>query len=172
MTTLQRLNLCGHVSISASAVADLLTNAPNLLELDLGGCKLSNNTLADFEDLTTALLHFGNPTGNSKPKRRGLKRLSLYRCFSNRKQVLEKVRLADKVLTIEETNCRNLVETICRSPSSKTLVELDLDACYLFNTDNINNLLQHCTLLQDSKGLRIHGTKFSDDQRKQDGASA
>jgi hypothetical protein len=149
---LQRLQLAGHRSIQAAAIANILSAAINLVEMDLESCKgvgsLSNKT--GTIALGRALLKHGSGGGKG-----GLRRLSLARCFSSEKD-------SGSFTTMEfakETKRGSvLLKALCKSPSSQTLEHIDMSGCWFVTASDEAMLRLHCKRLVT---LRLGGTRFA-----------
>jgi hypothetical protein len=146
---LQRLELAGHRSIQGAGVANILSAAIDLVELDLESCKGigSFSNKASTIALGRALLKHG---GGGKG---GLRRLSLALCFSNEK--------GSSKLTMEEFSKETmrgslLLKALCKSPSSRTLEHLDLSGCWFVTASDEAMVRLYCTRLVT---LRLAGTR-------------
>jgi hypothetical protein len=147
---LRRLDLAGHRSIQAAAIANILSAAVDLVELDLEACKgvgsLSdkNGTIA----LSRALLKHGSTSGKS-----GLRRLSLARCYSNEK---ESSSFTTKEFANETKLGSVLIKALCKSPSSQTLEHIDMSGCWFVTASDEAMLHLYCKRLIT---LRLGGTR-------------
>jgi hypothetical protein len=145
---LQKLELAGHRSLRAAGIAKLLSAALDLIELDLEGCKGvgckadSSGTIA----LARTLMQHGGSKG-------GLKRLSLARCFSNKKASSA---LTSKNFAAETKRGNVLIKTLCKSHSNRTLEHIDLRGCWFVTLEDETLLRQHCPRLVT---LQLAGTR-------------
>jgi hypothetical protein len=149
---LQRLQLAGHRSIQAAAIANILSAAINLVEMDLESCKgvgsLSNKT--GTIALGRALLKHGSGGGKG-----GLRRLSLARCFSSEK---DSGSFTTKEFVRETKRGSVLLKALCKSPSSQTLEHIDMSGCWFVTASDEAMLRLHCKRLVT---LRLGGTRFA-----------
>jgi hypothetical protein len=147
---LQRLELAGHRSIQAAAIANILTAAIDVVELDLETCKgvgsLSNKT--GTIALGRALLKHGSGGGMG-----GLRRLSLARCFSNEK---DSSSFTTKEFANETKRGSVLLKALCKSPSSRTLEHIDMSGCWFVTASDEAMLRLYCKRLVT---LRLGGTR-------------
>lgn len=146
---LRRLELAGNRSIHAAGIANILSAAIDLVELDLETCKgvgsLSNKT--GTIALGRALLKHGS--GGEKG---GLRRLSLARCFSNKK---ESSAFTMQEFAKETKRGSVLLKALCKSPSSQTLEHIDMSGCWFVTASDEAMLRLHCKRLVT---LRLVGT--------------
>jgi hypothetical protein len=145
---LRRLELAGHRSIQAAAIANILSAAIDLVEFDLETCKgagyLSNKT--GTIALGRALLQHGGGKG-------GLRRLSLARCFSSEK---DSSSFTTKEFVKETKRGSVLLKALCKSPSSQTLEHIDMSGCWFVTASDEAMLRLYCKRLVT---LRLGGTR-------------
>ena len=190
LLSLKRLDLSGHTTISSTGIADLITSAESTLEeLVLDGCKgisaQTKNPASDFvkmDSLTRAIVKCTTRSHNNQqqpqlsssqpPGGRGLRRLSLARCFSS--QIELQQQHSQSKLQHEETLGSYLLEamgpkqkkksfyTTSEKPSSTTtLCELDLSHCWFVSTSNVVALQRSCPGLHT---IKMEGTRAAQDR--------
>eukprot|EP00978_Attheya_sp_CCMP212_P010985 scaffold26782_cov51-Attheya_sp.AAC.9 len=142
----------GHLSISGHGVADLIHSAPNLEDLNLGGCRgLMIGTRASGSDTKSpsGVMPLMDNPGNALVVALGdihkLHRLVLWRCFMNGIEA----RRNPEAFAIESNVGKLLVRTLC---GMRSLEDLDLDSCYFVNTSEVEDL-RNC--IRDERRLQL-----------------
>lgn len=186
LCSLTRLNLSGHASLTGTCLSEIIT-AASLEELVLDRCTglstKSSDPAKDFascDALAKAILKCTTRTINNHSNRdsakevgRGLRRLSLSRCFSNQ----SKLHRNSSLQMHEETLGRFLLEAIgppkpkkkkkqasstssssCNTTTTAiaTLHELDLTDCWFVTSADIASLEKRCPGLDR---FRLKGTR-------------
>ena len=185
--SLKRLNLSGHTTISSTGIAELITSAEfTLEELILDGCKgisaQTKNPAIDFtkmDSLTRAIVKCTTRTHNNHHQQqnqtlpsqpldgRGLRRLSLARCFSSQPEFQQQ--RSQLKLQHEETLGSYLLEAMGPKQKKKsassmidkvkpitTLCELDLSHCWFVSKSNVAALQKRCPGLHT---IKLEGTR-------------
>jgi F-box-like len=185
LSLLKRLNLAGHQALTGTCIAQIMMLANETLEeLTLDGCKglsaQSNNAAHDFSHMDAfAQAVLKCTTRERKPGipncGRGLRRLSLSRCFAN--QSLLQKNESKKIH--EETLGSFLLESLGPKPKKLkgcqtlpqrdnqhscttttntgfTLLELDLTDCWFVTSSDIASLRKRCPILNV---IHLEGTR-------------
>lgn len=186
LSLLKRLNLAGHQALTGTCIAQIMSLANETLEeLTLDGCKglsvQSNNAAKDFSHMDAfAKAVLKCATRERKPGiqngGRGLRRLSLSRCFSNQSllQRNDSKKLHEEMLgsylleslgpkpkkvkgsksMLQHDNQRSYTTTT--TTTSSTLLELDLTDCWFVTSSDIASLRKRCPILNV---IHLEGTR-------------
>uniref|UniRef100_A0A7S2UP45 F-box domain-containing protein n=1 Tax=Attheya septentrionalis TaxID=420275 RepID=A0A7S2UP45_9STRA len=154
---LTHVNLSGHLSISGHGVADLIQSAPNLEDLNLGGCRglmlgtrASDSVTKSPSGITPLKDNPGNALVMALGDSHTLHRLVLWRCFMNGIEA----RRNPEAFAIESDVGKLLVRTLC---GMRSMEDLDLDSCYFVNTSEVEDL-RKC--IRDERRLQLEGTLY------------